>query len=58
MNRFEFATAQRIIFGRGTVCELPELCTSFGRRTLLVTGSRPQQWETRLPYIGIKSIRG
>jgi alcohol dehydrogenase class IV len=56
MNRFEFATAQRIIFGRGTVRELPELCASFGRRTLLVTGSRPQQWETRLPYVGIKSI--
>lgn len=58
MNRFEFATAQRIIFGRGTVRELPELCASFGRRTLLVTGSRPQQWTTRLPCVGIKSIRG
>lgn len=58
MNRFEFATAQRIIFGRGTVRELPDLCGSFGRRTLLVTGSRPQQWTTRLPYVGIKSICG
>lgn len=58
MNRFEFATAQRIIFGRGTVCELPDLCASFGRRTLLVTGSRPQQWDTRLSYVGIKSIGG
>jgi len=58
MNRFEFATAQRIIFGRGTVRELPDLCRSFGQRTLLVTGSRPQQWETRLSYVGIKSIRG
>ena len=58
MNRFEFATAQRIVFGRGTVRELPDLCASFGRRTLLVTGSRPQQWETRLPCVGIKSICG
>ncbi len=58
MNRFEFATAQRIIFGRGTVRELPDLCAGFGQRTLLVTGSRPQQWETRLPYVGIKSICG
>ena len=58
MNRFEFATAQRIVFGRGTVRELPNLCASFGQRTLLVTGSRPQQWETRLPHAGIKSIRG
>ena len=58
MNRFEFATAQRIIFGRGVVRELPDLCRSFGQRTLLVTGSRPQQWEDRLPHVGIHSVRG
>jgi alcohol dehydrogenase class IV len=58
MNRFEFATAQRIIFGRGTVRELPALAAEFGQRALLITGSRPQQWETRLPYVGFKSIRG
>lgn len=58
MNRFEFATAQRIIFGRGTVRELPALAAEFGQRVLLVTGSRPQQWETRLPQVGIKSISG
>lgn len=56
MNRFEFATAQRIIFGRGVSRELPALAAEFGQRTLLVTGSRPQQWESRLPYIGIQSI--
>lgn len=58
MNRFEFATAQRIIFGRGTVRELPALAAEFGQRLLLVTGSRPQQWETRLPQVGCKSISG
>ena len=58
MNRFEFATAQRIIFGRGTVRELPALAADFGQRALLITGSRPQQWETRLPYVGFKSICG
>ena len=58
MNRFEFATAQRIIFGRGVVRELLELCRSFGQRALLVTGSRPQQWEARLPCVGVHSIRG
>lgn len=58
MNRFEFATAQRIIFGRGTVRELPSLAAELGQRTLLVTGSRPEQWTTRLPYVGIKAIRG
>ncbi|WP_395743245.1 iron-containing alcohol dehydrogenase [Prosthecobacter sp.] len=58
MNRFEFATAQRIIFGRGTSRELPDLSRSFGQRTLLITGSRPQQWTDRLPHIAIHSIRG
>jgi alcohol dehydrogenase class IV len=58
MNRFEFATAQRIIFGRGVVRELPALAAEFGQRVFLITGSRPQQWETRLPYVGFKSIRG
>lgn len=58
MPRFEFATAQRIIFGRGVFRELSELCRSFGHRTLLITGSRPQQWEGRLPYLAVHSIRG
>ena len=58
MNRFEFATTQRIIFGHGTVRELPALAAEFGQRVLLIAGSRPQQWETRLPCVGIKSIRG
>ncbi|WP_395749301.1 iron-containing alcohol dehydrogenase [Prosthecobacter sp.] len=58
MNRFEFATAQRIIFGRGTFRELPDLCRSFGQRPLLITGSRPQQYAERLPNVGIHSICG
>lgn len=58
MNRFEFATAQRIIFGRGVIRELPELCRSFGQRALLITGKRPRPWETRLPYVGIQSVGG
>ncbi len=58
MNRFEFATAQRIIFGRGVIRELPALCHSFGLRTLLITGSRPQQYADLLPHVAIHSIRG
>ncbi|WP_395735717.1 iron-containing alcohol dehydrogenase [Prosthecobacter sp.] len=58
MNRFEFATAQRIIFGRGVVRELPELCRSFGQRTLLITGSRPQQYASLLPHVGIHAVSG
>jgi alcohol dehydrogenase class IV len=39
--RFEFATATRIIFGRGTVRELGALCREHGRKALLVTGRNP-----------------
>ncbi len=36
--RFEFATADRILFGAGTVKEVPYAAASMGRRALLVTG--------------------
>jgi alcohol dehydrogenase class IV len=35
--RFEFATAARIVFGPGTVREVPDAAAEIGRRTLLVT---------------------
>lgn len=41
MNRFEFATAQRIIFGCGVVRELPELCLTHGTSAIIVTGGTP-----------------
>ncbi len=44
--RFEFATATRIIFGAGTLDEVPALARSFGRRVLLVIGSQ-QDFVTR-----------
>ena len=36
--RFEFAAASRIIFGQGSVKELPALASEMGKRSLLVTG--------------------
>jgi alcohol dehydrogenase class IV len=36
--RFEFATAARIVFGRGTLSEIGPLATEMGRRVLVVTG--------------------
>jgi alcohol dehydrogenase class IV len=36
--RFEFATSSRIIFGEGTVREVPFLASRMGRRPLIVTG--------------------
>src|SRR5688572_3925793 len=35
---FEFATAGRIIFGRGTLKELAPAAVKFGKRTVVVTG--------------------
>jgi len=35
---FEFATAGRIIFGRGTLKELAPAATTFGKRAIVVTG--------------------
>ena len=45
--RFEFATATRIIFGAGTLGEVPALARSFGRRVLMVIGSE-QDFVTRM----------
>ncbi len=36
--RFEFASASRIIFGAGTVRDVPKIVREFGHRALLVTG--------------------
>jgi alcohol dehydrogenase class IV len=38
MRRFEFATASRIIFGQGTLKEVPALAAQMGDRPLVVTG--------------------
>ena len=37
--RFEFATATNIIFGPGTLAEIPALAAEMGRRFFVVTGS-------------------
>jgi len=37
--KFEFATSARIVFGSGTIKEVPSLSAVFGRKALLVTGS-------------------
>lgn len=43
MNRFEFATTSRIIFGRGTLKEVPALATQMGGRPLVVTGKNTER---------------
>ncbi len=41
--RFEFATAQRIIFGAGARAELPALVAGLGRRVFFVGGAVPRR---------------
>ena len=40
---FEFATAQRIVFGAGKLRDLPNLAEGMGRRAALVTGSSAER---------------
>ncbi len=41
--RFEFATAQRIVFGSEAVREIPAAAKAFGRRALFVTGRNQER---------------
>lgn len=50
--RFEFATATRIIFGPGTLNEAGVLATNFGKRALVVTGSKPTRAGRLLALLG------
>ncbi|TET55276.1 MAG: iron-containing alcohol dehydrogenase [Anaerolineales bacterium] len=47
-SRFEFATTTRIIFGAGTLADVPPLAAQFGKRALVVTGSCPERAEALL----------
>lgn len=40
---FEFATATRIVFGRGTVAQAGRIAQELGRRPLVVTGANPDR---------------
>jgi alcohol dehydrogenase class IV len=45
MQRFEFATAHRVIFGDGSVRDVPAAAATMGRRALLVTGASADRAE-------------
>ena len=51
---FEFATAQRIMFGPGKRAELPALGASFGSRLLLVTGKSGRGGEGLQPALHLR----
>ena len=42
--RFEFATAGRILFGSGTVAEIPTQARAMGQRAFVITGRSPQRF--------------
>ena len=48
---FEFATAARIVFGPGTLAQLPELVREIGRRPLVVTGRDPARAQRLLDHL-------
>jgi alcohol dehydrogenase class IV len=43
--RFEFATANRIVFGPGVAAELPQIIASLGDRPFVLTGGTPERYE-------------
>ncbi|MCW5951605.1 MAG: iron-containing alcohol dehydrogenase [Propionibacteriaceae bacterium] len=48
MTSFTFATAGRIVFGAGTISQLPQLVAELGRRPFVCTGGRPQRHATAI----------
>lgn len=54
--RFEFATATRIIFGRGTIREMEQLAGIYGAHPLIVTGRRLTMFERLAPFLIARGI--
>lgn len=55
LGEFAFATAGRIVFGRGKVLEAPALITRFGNRVFLVHGRAPERAACRKPRHSMKA---
>jgi alcohol dehydrogenase class IV len=53
---FEFATATRIVFGAGSVREVPAAVRTMGSRVLLVTGASPERAEPVLAGLRAANI--
>jgi alcohol dehydrogenase class IV len=56
MIEFEFASAGRIVFGRGRLAELPGLVQELGSRVLVVTGRNMSRVDGLRRSLGEKSI--
>jgi alcohol dehydrogenase class IV len=53
---FEFATAQRIVFGEGALRDVPAAAFSLGRRALLVTGATAERSTPLAEALGAKGV--
>ncbi len=51
MIRFEFATTSRIIFGQGTLKEVPSMAIQMGHRPLVVTGKNTERASSLLDLL-------
>ena len=54
--RFEFATATRIIFGRGTLAEVGPIAAAIGSRALVITGRTPARAAPLLDLLAAENI--
>lgn len=57
MSVFEFATAQRILFGEGRLKEIGALARALGERALVVTGAHPQRAQPLLDLLGAAQVQ-
>ncbi len=53
---FEFSTAGRVLFGEGSVREVPSLASSLGSRALVVTGKTPGRHEGLIASLGAAGV--
>ncbi len=54
--RFEFATADRIVFGPGAAADLASIASSLGRTAFVLTGGTPQRWDRILQPLRAKGL--
>jgi len=53
---FEFATAGRIVFGAGSIADLPSIVHSLGTHALLVTGRHPDRHSALIASLGAAGV--
>jgi alcohol dehydrogenase class IV len=54
--KFEFATAQRVVFGPGTLSQVGGIASSFGRRALVVMGAAPARAQPLIDQLAASGI--